>query len=307
MEKDTRILKALILSDGRKGHENQSIAFCKLLKVEYEIFNIKYKNKFFKLLSYVFDFFGIKVKGLYEKLPSKKFDFVIGTGSETYYALKLINKNPIALMAPKGYKNDFYKVFINETDEYKGENVVKMPVNFSYLIPSDLYNPKQKSVGIIIGGNNRIFTMNENIIDIINNIKKTFQNYEIAVTTSPRTPETIENRIERMKFDYKVIFSKNPVNPIGDFAYKCEYIFITMDSVSMISELVSWGNAKIIVIPLDGKYSKYHKFVENLEKKGFLSFYKNEKENIKKTNLKAPSKKVWETFDLNALIFIVNQ
>ena len=286
MEKDTRVLKALILSDGRRGHENQSVAFCRLLNVEYEIKHIKYKNRLYKLFSYGLDFLNIKTWKLYENEPDlENYDFAVGTGSETYYALKMLN-SPVALMAPKGYKNTFFKVFINETDEYKGSNVIKMPVNFSYLKPSGYYNPIKKSIAFVIGGSNKVFQMDDEVLEKVKSIIKSFEEYETALSTSPRTPKHIEEELKKMNFDYKVIFSENPINPLGDFAYKCEYVFITMDSVSMISELVSWGSAKIVVIPLKGRYSKFHRFVENLRNKGYLSYIEDAAHPDKKVDLK---------------------
>jgi len=54
--------KALILSDGRKGHENQSIAFCELKGLEFCLCRVAYANKFLKLCSYALDFFGLYFK-----------------------------------------------------------------------------------------------------------------------------------------------------------------------------------------------------------------------------------------------------
>ena len=54
--------KALILSDGRKGHENQSIAFCELRGLEFCLCRVAYANKFLKLCSYALDFFGLYFK-----------------------------------------------------------------------------------------------------------------------------------------------------------------------------------------------------------------------------------------------------
>ena len=54
--------KALILSDGRKGHENQSIAFCELKGLDFCICKIAYANKLLKLFSYALDFFGLYFK-----------------------------------------------------------------------------------------------------------------------------------------------------------------------------------------------------------------------------------------------------
>jgi len=40
--------KILIISDGKPGHLNQSIAFCKIKEINYDILEIKFKSKFHK-------------------------------------------------------------------------------------------------------------------------------------------------------------------------------------------------------------------------------------------------------------------
>ncbi len=52
--------RILIISDGKPGHLNQSIAFCKIKDISYDILEVKFKSKFHKALSYLldkFDFF----------------------------------------------------------------------------------------------------------------------------------------------------------------------------------------------------------------------------------------------------------
>ena len=86
-------MKALILSDDRKGHESQSVAFCELKNLEFEICKISYKSKFLKFLSYIFDFLNLKFKIFKcENMDFNKFDIFVGAGSTTYYALKFLAK-----------------------------------------------------------------------------------------------------------------------------------------------------------------------------------------------------------------------
>ena len=50
---------ALIISDGKPGHFNQSIACCKHLGLDYEITDVAYKSRPAKALSYLLDQLGI--------------------------------------------------------------------------------------------------------------------------------------------------------------------------------------------------------------------------------------------------------
>ena len=58
--------RILIISDGKPGHLNQSIAFCKIKDVSYDILEVKFKSKFHKALSYFFDKLGYYTDFLFE-------------------------------------------------------------------------------------------------------------------------------------------------------------------------------------------------------------------------------------------------
>ena len=73
------------------GHLNQSVAFAKYLNASYDIVEVRFKYKFFKALSYLLDKIGIYTKNLFEaKVKNGSYDMVIGTGSDTYYATKIM-------------------------------------------------------------------------------------------------------------------------------------------------------------------------------------------------------------------------
>lgn len=290
-------MKALILSDDRKGHESQSVAFCELKNLEFEICKISYKNKFLKFLSYIFDFLNLKFKIFKcENMDFNKFDFFVGAGSTTYYALKFLakkyNKKSVALMYPKGFKNDFDLVISTFHDEIKNEkNVIKLLVNLNLSMPKSFYKPAKKAIGFVIGGENSVFKMDNEILKIISEIKSKFENYEFLLTTSPRTPKMIESKLDNERFDFKVIYSKNKINPIGDFLQICEFVFISIDSVSMISEAVCNGTANVVILPLPRKTqkeNKFDKFINLLEKNENLQIYSNicDFKKTKKINLR---------------------
>ena len=48
-----------------------------------------------------------------------------------------------------------------------------------------------------------------------------FSDCEFALTTSPRTPRATESALEKLSWDYSVIYSREPINPIGDFLAQC--------------------------------------------------------------------------------------
>lgn len=294
-------LKILILSDKRAGHENQSIAFAKHLNANYDILHVKFKTKAFKLLSYLLDFMGIYTKQLFTcKEFSSTYDFIVSAGSSTYYANKTLSKThkrkSIVLMLPKNYRFDFDTIFAQSHDNPpKQNNIIEIPANFSFIEPKQIYKPQKKSIGIVIGGNNGVLKMNTKILkNQLDYIKKQFKEYEIAITSSPRTSRQIEELIKDFAFDYSLIFSQNRLNPIPDFLQNCEYIFITIDSTSMISEAISYGDSFVEILPIDKNIdNKFYKMTKTLETDGFLHIFDDKISNAnQKIDFSSYAKKV---------------
>lgn len=275
-------MNILILSDGRMGHLNQSIAFAKHLKAHYDIIPVSFTCKVCKPLSYLFDQFKIYTHFLFKcKIPRiQTYDLIVSAGSSTYYATKTLSKTlgikSVTMMLPQSYRYDFNLIFAQKHDAPPQQaNIITLPANFSYVEPKGLFTPKAKSVGIIIGGNNALFTMStKRLKQQLDFIFEQFKAYEVAVTTSPRTPKEIETLVESYPFAYSVIFSRNKINPIADFLHHCEVVFITMDSTSMISEAISYGTSSVEILPLsEAKENKFLTMAQSLEKEGYLHFF----------------------------------
>ena len=146
--------KAMILTDGKAGHENQSRAFARALGLDFEIAPVRFKSKFHKTLSYLFDRIGLRPMWLWEFVPQGfdaipapkgmpapfKPSVVIGTGSGTFYPAKSLARKTGAKCAvvlyPRGYDiASFDCVLAPSFDRPKKvRNVVEIPAN---LVASD--------------------------------------------------------------------------------------------------------------------------------------------------------------------------
>ena len=275
-------MKALIVSDSRPGHTNQSLALANILGCEYDVCYVGYSNKFLKLLSYLFDLFGIYVDFLFRGVPlNDDYDVVIAAGSTSLYPLKVFARRyrarSVSMMLPRGYRYNIDVIFAQRHDNPpKGPNIIAVPLNFCVSEPQGFYRKSAKpAVGIVLGGNNAAFRFSASTLaNQLDTIFKSFPGYEFAVTTSPRTGKDIEELLHHYAFDYKLIYSKSPLNPIPDFLDQCERVFITQDSTSMISEAVSYGKAFIEVLPLEGdQQSKFGRLITALEQDGYVHLF----------------------------------
>ena len=258
----------LILSDGKPGHFNQSIALCRHLELNYTIQEIAYKSRAAKAASYLLDRLGIYSESLFVQSvcssQPENVDLIVSTGSTTYYANKLLArrlKRPnLAILYPKGYRLDFSHILCPAYDHPpKRENITELPLNLCaaesafFIEKAAEFQTKHPitspSIGVVIGGPNAVSDLDpEQIARQLNQIFALTEGMERWVTTSRRTPKEIEQIVEAMPFDYTLINSRDAYNPIPAFIQSCDRLFVTSDSASMISECASFGSAKVEVL-----------------------------------------------------------
>jgi len=267
-------LSILIISDGKAGHLNQSIAFAKLKGLKYDVLEIQNN---IKPLTYLLDYLKIYVNLFGLHVKQKKYKAIVSTGSSTYYANKFLAKKldikSIAIMLPRGFRlgNFDYIIASNHDNPKKLKNIIKLPLSLSFSEPKGYIKKRSKeSIGIIIGGNNSIFKMDKNTIKkSLDKIIQDYPNHLKYITTSRRTPKEIDDLLENYNFDYEIIYSKNKdINPIADFIDVCSELFITIDSTSMLSEARANSNANINIIELESKKkdTKFHQLAQNILK-----------------------------------------
>ncbi len=288
------MMSALIISDGKPGHFNQSIAYCKHLGLDYEILEVAYKSKTHKAFSYLLDRLGIYSKSLFSKNPKPKaqgLSFIVSTGSTTYYANKLLAKKwslpNIAILHPKGYRLDFTHIFCPFYDHPpQRNNITELPLNLCAADPAFFqdqaarfatqHTPKKPAIGIIIGGPNAVSDIDpEQIRSQLTQIFALTEGMERWVTTSRRTPPEVEQIIESFPFDYQLINSRDPYNPVPAFIQLCERLFVTSDSASMLSECASFGTAKVEILMNRQTKSpnKFEELIHGLEDLGAVHVF----------------------------------
>lgn len=274
--------KFLILSDGKPGHVNQSIAFAELSGHEYIIVQVKFRNRFCKALSYLFDRIGLHITPLFKMTGDLQgCSTVVSAGSETYYANRTLatklGMRSVSVMLPSGYRyGGFDQIIAQDHDRPPVRaNIQTLPINLCKVRPQSIFQPEAgcHCLGLVIGGPNKVFRMKtEKLRKQIEQIVTLFPEHKIVVSTSRRTPAEIEEMLSSFDFSKAWIYSSDPANPIPDFLAHCDYVFITGDSTSMISEAVSFGASAVEILPLDeaAPAKKFSALINGLEHRGCL-------------------------------------
>ena len=285
-------MKAVILTDGKAGHENQSRAFARALGCEIDLVKVSFRFTGAKALSYLLDRFGVRTTSLlrFEKDPEGlKADIVIGTGSGTFYAVKALARRlgakSAVVLYPRGYDLKSFDCILAPRFDNPADapNVVRIPAN---LVSGDAafydageaaflerHTPSgRKACAVIVGGPNKCAGMSAAWMrGELERIFAETEGCERWVTTSRRTPRDVEEVVESFPFDYSLIYSKDHFNPIPAFVKRAARLYVTAESTGMISEACTFGSSEVSVLDnLKPGGSKFRRFVELLKADGHV-------------------------------------
>ncbi len=281
--------KAIVLTDGKAGHENQSKAFARALGFDFELVPVKFKSPFHKALSYLLDLLGIRTTRILtvQSLDSRIF---VATGSGTFYAAKaLARKTPGAkcgvVLYPRGYRLSSFDCILAPAfdNPAKRLNVVEIPVN---LVANDAafyengvtafkeryHDATDNLVGVIVGGPNKCSTMTPEWMKArLDEIFAANPGAQLCVTTSRRTPPEVEALVDAYPWAYKLIYSRDHFNPIPAFVQLAKRLYVTAESTGMLSEACTFGSAEVVALDnLKPGPHKFRRFVENLRRGGYV-------------------------------------
>lgn len=253
-----QLKRLLILSDGKPGHLNQSIAFARHLGCEYDICEVGFKSRIAKGLSYLADLLHMRMEFLFSNESiTGSYRAVVSAGSETYYANRVLAERleikSVAIMLPKGYRYDFDLIVAQQHDDPpQQDNFISLPINLTYVEPQGLVQPEagRKYVALIIGGDSKQGVLDaEHLRGQVRKIFELFPQHDFWLTTSRRTSTSVEAVLGEFNWSRAVYYSQEQINPIPDFLAHSDYLFLTADSTSMISEAVSFGQACVEILP----------------------------------------------------------
>ena len=293
--------KAIILTDGKAGHENQSKAFARALGLDFQLVPVRFNSPLHKALSYLFDRLGILTSALWKFVPEPcapgeekpepvRIKWVIGTGSGTFYAAKSLARSGDGakcgvVLYPRGYRIAGFDCVLAPSfdNPAKLPNVVEIPAN---LVANDAAfyekgvaqfrerysGPVDNLVGVIVGGPNKCSTMTVDWMKArLDEIFAANDGAQLCVTTSRRTPAAVESLVDSYPWAYKLIYSKDHFNPIPAFVQLAKRLYVTAESTGMLSEACTFGTAEVVALDnLNPGPHKFRRFLENLRREGYV-------------------------------------
>ena len=275
-------LKALLLTQGMHGMISQVEGLAKALGLSFRHETIQLKK--------FWNFFPPKFTPVTEGILGKKFvcdsKVIISCGRKSVVPSILLKRRfkkevfNIHIQDPKVNLSNFDSIICPEHDNLYGANVIKTKGAIHYITNHEIkkninyLKPKQgdkKIVTLIIGGPNKYYSFSEKQIDkMFAKIKNVFisSKYKLIVIPSYRTPENIiKLAFNYFNEDHLVIKERDKKAYLSSLGL-AEFIIVTCDSTSMISEAAITGKP-IYVAQMSHKrsihrFEKFYKLFKDL-------------------------------------------
>lgn len=303
MAKDIKKLTCWIISEGMAGTENQCISVAEALGIEPIIKRINLTFPWNLLSPYL----GFETKitfkpNLLEPFP----ELVIASGRKAIAAANYIKKKSgkntftVYLQDPRTKHSKFDLIAVPFHDKIRGKNVITTDGAPNRITSEKLNDAKDKffhifkplkspRVAVLFGGNSKAYKLTTKTTkNICNQLSKL--NTSLMITASRRTGEEnlkiIQNKLDNGK---NFIWNGNGENPYLGILSWADYIIVTADSTSMISDAVTTGKPTYI-IPLEGGSKKFDTFHNHLRSLGVADIFKGSLEKYEYTPLQDAQK-----------------
>ncbi len=212
-------------------------------------------------------------------------DIVISCGRKSvYFSLYLKKKFKdiinIHIQNPKISISKFDFIIAPAHDKIFGSNVINSIGAIHKFTKNKIENEqnpdknlkKDNLVSIIIGGKNRHYKFKlENILEIINYVKKMkeeYLNHNFLVISSRRTDSKMIDVLKKELNDFAYIWDGGKNNPYTFSLKYSKYFIVTSDSTSMISECAYTGKPIYIFhLPFKRKSKRIEDFHNDFEKR----------------------------------------
>ena len=279
-------LRALLLTEGMHGMISQVEGMAKAL-------NTEYSHKIVRL-SFPWSLIPPKFTPISQVVLKDKIyitnneipDLIISCGRKSVIPSILLKKKnkkifSIHIQDPKVNFKNFDAIVAPEHDNLKGDNIYNSKGAIHYITTLEINKARQylvdkikneKIVSLILGGPNKYYSFNsDQIINIFNQIKSIFisNGYKVIIIPSMRTPKKIIDLAEREMSSCGYVVNKVDKQAYLSAYALANYVIVTCDSTSMISEAATSGKP-IFVAHMKAKRNNYrfNRFYELFKQMG---------------------------------------
>ena len=296
-----------VITDGKIGCIRQAEGLASALGVNFEtkLIKTKFRTPIYPswLRKIMLTFITEDSDQLLEPWP----DIAISCGSSTIPLMLNIKKESlrktyiIYVQNPKQALKYFDTAIVMDHDKISAENTISTEVALHPITKDSLDAAKKefkKSLpsvplhqnAIIIGGNTSRSKMTEDTcLDLIEKIIFIRSKYKGGLFISPsrRTPDKMIDLLNKFFGKEKDVYIANlqdPYNPYFGILSIAKNIFVTNDSVSMVSEACAAGKITFTIPLKNFKLGKTRRFIENALSKGLVKNFTEKHNGISSIN-----------------------
>ncbi len=278
-----------IITEGLAGTENQCIGVAQALNLLPDVKKISL-NQPWKMLS---PYLGFEQGFTFTpKLSAPSWpDLLITSGRKSIAASRYIKRTSkkktvtVHIQDPRIPSKYFDLVVVPEHDPLRGENVFVTKASPNKITPNLINFEKQKfnqleklgapRIAILIGGKSKAYDMDANTTKkLAQTLKKLPGSLMITCSrrTSPKNRAILEQHLDT---DQNFFWDGEGDNPYFGLLGYADYILVTADSASMLSESCSTGKP-VYMIPMDGGARRISLLHQNLIQYGCLRTFEGE-------------------------------
>jgi hypothetical protein len=312
----------IVVEENLRGTENQCIGIAHAMGLDPEVKHINLNAPWKQLTPYlrVLNRYAID-EDTSDDVLSPPFPDILIAGGRKSIPASLAVKNlsggqtfTVQLLDPKCPPNLFDAVIVPQHDDLRGENVIVTEAGLHHVTQKKLMTAADKfadkyadlpdpKVAVLIGGSSNTHELTPIITGRVAEQLESLAEEKgagLMITASRRTgadnEAILRNRLKDVSAD---IWNGTGDNPYFGMLGLADYIIVTEDSVSMVSEAIATGKP-VYIIELEGSSEKFDRFYANLFQKDLARPFTGELEdwdNKSPNDVKRASQELWKRFE----------
>ncbi|CAI3924514.1 Mitochondrial fission protein ELM1 (ELM1) [Commensalibacter communis] len=281
------MVKAVILTEDFAGMKSQAFGLAERAGYQKELCSLIPKKPW-SFISAPYWPFPLKAVEAFNISESPIVISVGSVGGVINAAIRKSGRAAIHVQNPRVSPDKFDLVIVNPHDQLGGKNVIVSRTALHHISAQILLENQKKwisflrpnskpLVAVLIGGNNGRFTLGkveaESIAYQLANLMKT-DNVSIALTPSRRTGKEAIAVFKQILIPLGAyIWDGEGENPYLGLLACADFILVTTDSVSMISEAVA-TSAPVMILSLPGKSKRISFFIHSMQQEKRVKLFR---------------------------------